>query len=281
MVAFALDTDTAGSGRVSASLNGIVGFKSTKETVSARDVVPACRSSNTVSAFTSCVADARSVWQILDAHDAGCVYAKPLNTLPLNVMDYRGVADGYFTFTVPPPEALGFCPIPAEDYTPFVKASDLLYTGALVNDRSACIVPDFINVNPENLHPTTRQIFSAVLFRNTKPWDVFVDRIAQVKCTRKAQQLFENINVMILPGVPFHPTIADMDHGPIVLNARIGESTHFANVPDLCGGNINAAFYESEHGTMPFGIGLIGGLGMDGRVADISEHLEAHLTTMN
>lgn len=300
MVAFALGTDTAGSGRVPASLNGIVGFKPTKGTVSARGVVPACRSLDTVSVFATCVADARSVWQILDFHDSEDAYAKPSDILPLRAMDYRGVADGGFTFIVPPPEALVGCdakfqqlfsqttakltscggrlvPLSAEDYAPFVSASDLLYTGTLVNERIACIGPDFINANLDNLHPTTRQLFSAVLSRTTKPWDVFTDQITQAQCIRKAQQLFEKIDVMILPGVPCHPTIAEMERDPIALNARMGEFTHFANVLDLCGVSFNAAFYKSEHGTMPFGISLIGATGMDGRVADIAEHVETCL----
>lgn len=300
MVAFALGTDTAGSGRVPASLNGIVGFKPTKGTVSARGVVPACRSLDTVSVFATCVADTRSVWQILEAHDPEDAYTKPPHTLPLKAMDYRGVADGGFTFTSPPPGALKVCdesfrhlfsettakltacggrfvPLSMEDYAPFVKASNLLYAGSLVTERIACIGPDFITANLDSLHPTTRQLFSTIFSRDTKPWDVFADQITQAECTRKAQQLFEKIDVMILPGVPCHPTIEDMEKEPIALNAKMGEFTHFANVLDLCGVNLNAAFYESEHGKMPFGISLIGGTGMDGRVADIAEHLEARL----
>jgi allophanate hydrolase len=301
MVTFSLGTDTAGSGRVPASLNGIVGFKPTKGTVSARGVVPACRSLDTISVFATCVADARSVWQILDAHDSEDAYAKPPNVLPLKAMDYRGVADAGFTFAVPPPEALEVCdekfrqlfsetkakltacggrfvPLSAKDYAPFATASNLLYTGTLVNERVACIGPDFITTNLDNLHPTTRQLFSAILARDTKPWDVFADQIMQAQCTRKAQQLFEKVDVMILPGVPCHPTVEEMERAPIALNAKMGEFTHFANVLDLCGVNLNAAFYESEHGTMPFGISLIGGTGMDGRIADIAEYLETRLS---
>lgn len=300
MITFALGTDTAGSGRVPASLNGIVGFKPTKGTVSARGVVPACRSLDTVSVFAACVADARSVWQILEAYDPEDAYAKSLYTLPLKAIDYRGVADGGFVFTVPPHEALEVCneqfrhlfsetktkltacggrfvPLSMEDYTPFIKASDLLYSGTLVTERIACIGPDFITAHLDSLHPTTRQLFSAVLSRDTKPWDVFADQITQGECTRKAQQVFEKVDIMILPGVPCHPTIEDMEREPIALNAKMGALTHFANVLDLCGVNLNAAFYESEHGPMPFGVSLIGGTGMDGRVADIAEHLEAWL----
>lgn len=301
MVTFALGTDTAGSGRVPAALNGIVGLKPTKGTISARGVVPACRSLDTVSVFATCVADARSVWHVLDVHDPEDIYAKPLDTLPLRAMDYRGVAVAGFTFTVPPPAALEACsptfreafaktlqnfgsmggryiPISDAEFKPFHTASELLYTGTLVNERIACIGHKFVTENMEKLHPTTKKLFDTILARDAKPWDVFSDQITQAECTRKARQLFEKIDVMIFPAVPCHPTLKEMEDDPIGLNAKMGEFTHFANVLDLCAININASFYESVHGQMPFGISLVGGLGMDGRVMDIASHMEERLS---
>jgi allophanate hydrolase len=300
MVSFALGTDTAGSGRVPAALNGIVGFKPTRGTLSARGIVPACKSLDTASIFATCVSDARSVWQILDAHDPEDAYAKPISSLPLEAVDYRGVEAGGFSFAVPPVEVLEVCSsryrglfadtvqrlenlggrliqLTASEYRPFQTANELLYSGALVNERIACIGHDFITENIDSLHPTTRTLFQAILSRNTKPWHLFADQITQAECTRKSQQLFDKVDVMVLPAVPCHPTLEAMERDPIGLNAKMGEFTHFGNVLDLCAVNINAAFYEGDDGTMPFGISLIGGMGMDGRVMDIAAFFEERL----
>jgi allophanate hydrolase len=300
MVSFALGTDTAGSGRVPAALNGIVGLKPTKGTISARGIVPACKSLDTVSVFATCVSDARSVWQVLDAHDAEDAYAKPISTLPVKAVDFRGVKSAGFSFTIPPPEVLELCssiyrsmfadtvrrlealggrlvPLSVTTFEPFQAANNLLYSGTLVNERVACIGYDFISNNLERLHPTTRTLFTAILNRDSKPWDLFADQIKQAEYTRKAHQLFEEIDVMVLPAVPCHPTLRDMEQDSIKLNARMGEFTHFANVLDLCAVNINAAFYEAEDGKMPFGISLIGGMGMDGKTMDIAAFIEERI----
>jgi allophanate hydrolase len=303
MVTFALGTDTAGSGRVPAALNGIVGLKPTKGTVSARGVVPACKSLDTVSIFATCVADARSVWHVLDVHDPEDACAKPFDTLPLRGIDCRGVEDAGFTYTIPPPTTLEACSptfrkafanavevlgsiggryisISDAEVEPFQTANELLYSGTLVNERIACIGHKFVTQNMANLHPTTARLFDAILTRDSRPWDLFTDQITQIECTRKARKLFEKIDVMIFPAVPCHPTLEEMERDPINLNAKMGEFTHFANVLDLCAININASFYEGEHGQMPFGISLVGGLGMDGRVMDIASYIEEYLGTM-
>lgn len=300
MVTFALGTDTAGSGRVPAALNGIVGIKPTKGTLSARGIVPACKSLDTVSVFATCVADARSVWQILDIHDPEDAYAKPISSLPLKAVDYRGVEGGGFSFAVPSPEVLEVCSstykvlfadtvrrledlggritsLSVSDYAPFQTANELLYSGTLVNERIACIGHDFITKNIDSLHSTTKTLFQAILSRDAKPWDLFADQITQAECTRKAHQLFERVDVMVLPAVPCHPTLEAMERDPIGLNAKMGEFTHFGNVLDLCAVNINAAFYKGGDGTMPFGISLVGGMGMDGRVMDIAAFVEERL----
>jgi Asp-tRNA(Asn)/Glu-tRNA(Gln) amidotransferase A subunit family amidase len=163
------------------------------------------------------------------------------------------------------------------DYEPFHTANELLYSGTLVNERIVCIGHDFITKNIDSLHPTTKTLFRAILSRDAKPWDLFADQITQAECTRKAQQLFEKVDVMVLPAVPCHPTLEAMERDPIGLNAKMGEFTHFGNVLDLCGVNINAAFYEGEDGVMPFGISLVGGMGMDGRVMDIAAFVEKRL----
>jgi allophanate hydrolase len=300
LVSFSLGTDTAGSGRVPAALNGIVGFKPTKGTISARGVVPACKSLDTVSVFAKSTSDAREVWQVMDQYDSEDAYAKLPSVLPVKAADYRGISKAGFSVMVPPASALQLCSadfrtmfeeavfkleksggrpirLSEEEYQPFQTATELLYSGSLVSERIACIGHDFIANNLDSLHPTTRSLFSAVLSRDAKPWDVFSDQIEQAECTRKAQRLFKRADVMLLPSVPFHPTIAEMAKDPVKLNAQMGEFTHFANVLDLCAISIDATFYEGSYGRMPFGISLVAGMGLDGLLLDIAAHVERSL----
>jgi Asp-tRNA(Asn)/Glu-tRNA(Gln) amidotransferase A subunit family amidase len=226
-------------------------------------------------------------------------YAKLPHTLPVIASEYRGLKDAGFTFACPPSPALNSChkdfltlfadsikalgeiggrfqSLTEEEYDPFRGASELLYSGSLVNERVACIGPNFIASHLESLHPTTRSLFSAILKRNTKPWEVFEDQIKQAGYARKINKLFaEDFDVLVLPTVPFHPTVEAMDADPIGLNAKIGEFTHFANVVDLCAISLNAGFYDGPHGKMPFGISLVCAGGLDGKMFDIAMLAEA------
>jgi Asp-tRNA(Asn)/Glu-tRNA(Gln) amidotransferase A subunit family amidase len=162
-----------------------------------------------------------------------------------------------------------------EGYEPFRAASELLYSGSLVNERIACIGSEFITTHLGSLHSTTRALFSAVMNRESKPWEVFEDQIKQMQYTRQVQALFEKkFDVLVLPTVPFHPTLAAMAADPIALNARIGEFTHFANVVDLCAVSLNSQYYQGPHGQMPFGISLVCGSGLDGKMFDIASLAE-------
>ncbi|KAE9980846.1 hypothetical protein EG328_011982 [Venturia inaequalis] len=300
LVSFSLGTDTAGSGRVPAAFNGIVGFKPTKGTLSARGVVPACRSLDTLSIFAHTTNDARAIWQIADCYDPEDSYAKLPSTLPLLASEYRGVKGAGFTFAIPPTSALKACseafqklfassiatvtktggrlqPLSEEEYAPFKAASDLLYTGSLVYERIASIGPAFIDSNLTALHPTTRALFTSVSQRPPKPWQIFEDQMKQATYTRQVQQLFaKKIDVLLLPTVPFHPTLEQMEKDPIGLNAQMGVFTHFANVLDLCAVSLNAGFYEGVggEGMMPFGVQLVCGSGLDGKVFDIAKVVE-------
>jgi len=78
LVSFALGTDTAGSGRVPAAFNNIVGLKPTRGLLSTRGVVPACRTLDCVSIFSLTCADAQIVFRVVAAHDAASAWSRPL-----------------------------------------------------------------------------------------------------------------------------------------------------------------------------------------------------------
>ncbi|CZS96894.1 uncharacterized protein RAG0_06053 [Rhynchosporium agropyri] len=304
LVSFALGTDTAGSGRVPAAFNGIVGFKPTKGTISARGVVPACKSLDTLSIMAPSLTDARQVWYVIDQHDTLDPYAKTQLSLSLWKQDFRGPKHGGFSFGVPPSSALKVCSkeyqelfqesvhklrscggrLVEVDYTPFEKASDLLYGASLVHERIASIGHEFLETNLSNLHPTTRTLFESALASPLKPWNVFHDQDRQKQYTMQAQRIFDTleggIDVLLVPSVPFHPTIKEMEADPLGLNAKLGIFTHAGNVVDLCGVSVNAGWVEKEECfKLPFGVTFLGGSGYDGKILDIAKVFEHAVAT--
>ena len=297
LVSFALGTDTAGSGRVPAAFNGIVGYKPTKGTLSAAGLVPACTSLDTISILTPTVASARAVWLVVDeGPDMDDPFARVQQHLPLWHVDYRGIQEAGFSFGVPPESALSYCTPtyrsqfdaavermrqiggrPVEvDWTPFKGGSRLLYDGALMNERIQCAGADFLQNHGSDLHPTTLALFQAALERDVKPWDVYRDQHLQATYTRQAAVAFEKMDVLLVPTTTSHPTVAAMEADPIALNATLGEYTHFANVLDLCGLAVNAGYYEETPAKpLPFGVTLVGASGTDGKVFDIAKAFAA------
>jgi len=296
LVSFALGTDTAGSGRVPAAFNGVTGFKPTKGTLSANGLVPACKSLDTISVLAPTVEEARTIWLVADqGPDMADPFAKLMQSLPLWHVDFRGVRAGGFVFGVPPLSALQTCTATYQEqfhnavarlrraggtpkevnWAPFEGGSRLLYDGALLNERIACIGPEFLKDNKKRLHPTIRKLFEAALAKDEKPWEVYQDQHLQAQYTREAATIFQEIDTLLVPTVPCHPTVAEMEADPLVLNAKLGDFSHFANVLDLCGVALHASFYESEAGgRLPFGVTLIGASGTDGKVLDIAREFE-------
>lgn len=304
LVSFALGTDTAGSGRVPAAFNGIVGYKPTKGTISARGMVPACQSLDTLSIMAPTLTDARKVWYIIDKHDPLDTYAKSPLSLSLWKQDFRGPKEGGFSFAIPSPDVLATCSpeyqtlfqnsvqklrscggrLVEMDYTPFSKASELLYGASLVHERIACIGHDFLLKNIDSLHPTTKTLFQAALDSKLEAWEVFRDQALQAEYTRQAQRTFDTleggIDVLVVPSAPCHPTIKEIEEAPLKLNAKVGTFTHAGNVVDLCGVSVNAGFVEGVT-KLPFGITFLGGSGMDGKVLGIAEVFEAVVKAQN
>ncbi|KAJ5610557.1 hypothetical protein N7510_007276 [Penicillium lagena] len=285
LVSFAIGTDTAGSTRVPAALNGIVGFKPTKGTISARGLVPACKSLDTITIMAPSIADAREFVNLDDR--------------------FPGTKGGGFTFGVPPRALLETCSKAYQDlfqasiqqlrscggrlvdidYTPFTKAGDLLYDASLVHERLASMGHEFFVKNIDTLHPTTKTIFQSALSSELKAWQVFQDQTAQIQYTVQAQKIFNTlesgIDVLVVPSVPCHPTIKDMLENPVALNSKLGTFTHAGNVVDLCGVSVNAGWVDNEEeGKLPFGVTFLGGSGYDGKMLDIAAVFEDAVTVI-
>lgn len=301
LVSFAIGTDTAGSIRAPAALNGVVGFKPTKGTISARGAVPASQSLDTIGVLAPSVTDARQVWYVLDQHDSLDPYAKPPASLPTWAVDFRGPKDGGFTFGVPPDSLLQLCSKEYQelfkkavtalqslggtlvdiDYTPFATAGDLIYGASLIHERLASIGYEFLSKKIDTLHPTTKLVMQKVLSSDLKGWEVYRDQAIQMECTAKGRQIFnkfeDGIDVLVVPAVPWHPTIQEILDSPLTPNSKLGLFTHPGNVMDLCGISVNAGWVENGGVQLPFGITFQGGSGCDGKVLDIAAVFEKHL----
>ncbi|KAH7403429.1 amidase signature domain-containing protein [Cadophora sp. MPI-SDFR-AT-0126] len=302
LVSFSLGSDTAGSIRVPALFNGLVGFKPTKGTVSARGVSPACLHQDCISFLTTTIPDAERVWNVCKGFDKGDFFAK----LPLQIQSPpRTRRESRFRFAVPPTSALEICsPVYRKqfaqvvtaiqqhggnlvelDWTPFEAANELLYNSSFVLERMTIFPDGWFEKNKQLLHPVTRQVFEGVLARKSTAVDVFRDLHKQAEYIRKVQDILtfkENveegvheITLMIVPTTPFHPTIEEVRKDPITINGRLGTFAHFGNVLDLVAVSVPCGTYEIEDVaegrkvTLPFGVTVLAGTGFDAELLDL------------
>jgi allophanate hydrolase len=241
-VAFALGTDTAGSGRVPAAFNNIVGLKPTRGLISTRGVVAACRSLDCVSIFALTVADAWDVLRIAAAPDADDSYSRPATlgnawrpasfrfAVPRAPEFFGdGAARAIFAAAVERLSALGGTAV-AIDFAPFAEAAALLYEGPWVAERLHAI-RDFIARHQDALHPVTRAIVEGGA--RLSAVDAF-DGLYRLEALRaRTSALWREIDVLAVPTAPTIYTVAQIAAEPVALNARLGTYTNFVNLLDL------------------------------------------------
>ncbi|MEJ0036378.1 MAG: allophanate hydrolase [Gammaproteobacteria bacterium] len=269
LVSFALGTDTAGSGRVPAAFNNIVGLKPTCGRLSTGGVVPACRSIDCVSIFTLTADDAARVCAVAEGYDRTDSYSRKSEARA----NEPTLAAGPFRFGIPRADQLEFFDDSEYarlffdsvkrleqlggqcveiDFTPFRIAARLLYDGAWIAERYDA-VGEFIERKPEAVHPVTRQLIlsggtltAADAFRS-------LHRLADAR--RAAAEAWGDIDVLVTPTAGTIYKIADVEWDPIRLNTNLGFYTNFVNFLDLAGVAVPAGFRDDG---LPFGITLIG-----------------------
>lgn len=281
IVPIALGTDTAGSGRVPAAFGNIVGLKPTLGSVSTRGAVPACRSLDTISVFARTMDEALGVQRVIAGFDAADPYARraPYPHLrrgpapPAPRIAVGDVAELCDTATgaglARAARALGAEPV---DVGPFLAIARLLYDGPWVAERSAAL-REVVETKADCLHPVTRAILEAGLGRRTiDAFDAF-HRLAEVR--RLAEDLFARYDALLLPTVPFCPTLAEVAADPIGVNSRLGTFTNFVNLCDLAGFAVPAGLGGEG---LPVGVTLLGPAWSEGRLAGIADALHRGLT---
>jgi len=284
LVPLALGTDTAGSGRVPAMLNNIVGLKPSLGLISTSGVVPACRTLDCVSIFTLCVDDAMTALAAMAAPDATDPYSRnrPLAQMSGFPTKLRlGVPrDGQLIFfgdkaseqaygdAIRRWTALG-ATLVEFDLEPFYETARLLYEGPWVAERYL-VIRDLLASSPEAVHPVTREITLAGA--RVSAADTFA-ALYRLQALRKvADRAFADIDALVLPTAPTAYSTAQLLANPVELNSRLGTYTNFVNLLDLCGLALPAAIRPDD---IPFGITLLAPAGQDAQLASIGRVFHA------
>lgn len=240
LASFALGTDTAGSGRVPAAFNNLVGIKPTPGLVPNVGVVPACRSVDVVTVFAATVGDGVAIRKVMDGYDAGDPYSRKAVPVSLPGTGLRiGVLDGaereffgnaaveaLYDAAIERAKALGATIVPF-DYAPFRQAAELLYNGPWVAERLAA-VKHFIATNADDFDPTVRTIIEGA-----KGYDAVSAFEGQYKLGHLRQKTiaeWKKLDVLMLPTSPTTYTVEAMLADPIVKNSHFGRYTNFGNL---------------------------------------------------
>jgi allophanate hydrolase len=279
IVPFALGTDTAGSGRVPAGFNGLVGLKPTPGRVGTTGVVPACRTLDTVSIFAHTVADAAHVLALIEGPDAGDAYSA-FETGPARLPRLLG---GRLRVGVPPlprldpgcgydlawaaalerARGLGFELIEL-DFEPLHAVAALLYDGPWVAERHAACLPIFESGDPADMDPTVRQVIARAL--GLTATETFQAQYRLRALQASTRSIWEQVEVLMVPTAPGHPSFADVDADPIGVNSRLGTYTNFVN---LLGWSALAVPAGTTPTGLPFGITFIGRGACDAALVDL------------
>ncbi|MFJ9352018.1 allophanate hydrolase [Streptomyces sp. NPDC101237] len=283
IVDLALGTDTAGSGRIPAALNGVVGLKPTRGLVPTTGVVPACASLDCVSVFARTLPEAEQALRHLTA-PPGC--APPpvpprapgpwrIAVAPLGLLG--DLDDGWaraYQEAVGRLAASGASVRPI-DLTPFSEAAAMLYEGAFVAERYTAVgrfVDELLAAGGDGLDPTVSGIVSRA--RGIPAHRLFADQDRLSVLRARALAELADADALLLPTAPGHPTLAEVAADPVGENARLGRFTNSTNLFGLAA----VAVPAGEVNGLPFGVMLIGPAFTDDRLAAVARDLEPRVS---
>lgn len=292
LASFSLGTDTAGSGRVPAAFNNIVGHKPSCGLLSTRGVVPACRSLDCVSIFALTAHDAAKVLASAQGFDDVDPYSR---STPARVSDRDFTADGSFRFGVPKADQLAFfdnleTPVLFQqsikqlealggkrveiDFSPFLETARLLYEGPWVAERYAAI-RDFFETKADSIFPVTRQIIgSAMKFSAADTFSAYYKLKA---LQRTAAVVWNDVDIILTPTAGTIYTIAEVNAEPVRCNSNLGFYTNFMNLLDLSATAIPAGFQTND---LPFGITICAPAFKDDQLLVLAARVEQQTAKM-
>lgn len=279
--AFALGTDTAGSGRVPAMFNNIVGVKPTPGLVSAAGLVPACRSIDVITVFAPTVGDAVAVRRLMEGWDPADAFSRRAVPVGLPPAPRIGVLAGaerefygdaevaaLYDAAIARAEALGATIVPF-DYAPFREAASLLYDGPFVAERLAA-VEGFLASNADDFDPTVRRIIEGAIGKTAV--EAFRGRYRLEELIQAVAPVWEAVDLLMLPTSPTTATVAAMLADPIGENSKFGRYTNFANLMGLAAIAVPGGFGPSGR---PAGVTLVGPGFSDDALAPFAARMHA------
>jgi allophanate hydrolase len=289
LVPLALGTDTAGSGRVPAMLNNIVGLKPSLGLISTAGLVPACRTLDCISIFSLTVDDAVAALQVVAGADGADPFSRdrPLAAMTAFPQHLKlGIPrDGQLIFFGDKAAEAAYgealkrwtslgATLVEFDLEPFYETARLLYEGPWVAERYL-VIRNLLASSPGSIHPVTREITAAGARLTAS--DTFAALYRLQALRRVTERTFVNLDAIVLPTAPTAYSTAQVLANPIELNSRLGTYTNFVNLLDLCGLALPAAMRPDG---IPFGITLLAPAAKDALLASIGRvfHADTQLT---
>ncbi|MFH8252017.1 allophanate hydrolase [Microbacterium sp. B2969] len=284
IVDVALGTDTAGSGRVPAALNGIVGVKPTKGLVPTTGVVPACRTQDVVTAFARDLATARLAIETMTGVDGSDPLARTdtaFSALPARARlavplptQLDGLAAGWreaFAAAVATARAAGF-DVVERDISALLDAARLLYDGAFVAERYAA-VGAHISAHRDLIGGDLDETVAGIILAGAAPaaHDLFADLERLDDLRLRGTEALDGCVALLTPTTTWHPTLAEVAADPVGANSRMGRYTNFANLLDMASLAVPAGFVDG----LPFGVMLTGPAFTDRVLAQIAQRFDA------
>nr|WP_022683855.1 allophanate hydrolase [Sphingobium bisphenolivorans] len=275
LVAFALGTDTAGSGRVPAAFQHLIGFKPSKGRWSSKGLVPACRTLDCITVFTDDTADARLLDEVIAGFDAADPYSKRLADRPLprkrigvprrSQRVFFGDGESEFLYARALEKLGRLAEIVEIDLAPLQEAALLLYGGPWVAERAAAMA-GMLADNPDAIDPTVREVVAPGLAIGAVELFNGIYRLAELK--RHADLLWEGIDMLAFPTAGTTYRVAELLVAPVALNSALGFYTNFVNLLDMAAIAVPAGVRDNGTG---FGITLIGPADTDRALLDAAD----------
>jgi len=279
MAAFSLGTDTAGSGRVPAAFNNLVGVKPSKGVLSTSGLVPACRSLDCISIFANTTEDAQRVFDIAASFDESDPYSRPMpetQKSPLTTFRFAipkkeqlkffgdSEAETLYYKAIEHFESMGGTAVES-DFSPLFEAADLLYYGPWVTERYVA-VKTMIEEKPKSFIDVTRTIIES---GKTKSAEDYFNAEYKLKAYRRqADKLMADVAFALTPTTGTIYTIDEVNADPIQLNTNLGYYTNFMNLLDFSAYAVPAGFRENG---LPFGVTLFAEAFEDRKLMQLGE----------
>ena len=285
MASFSLGTDTAGSGRVPASFNNLVGHKPSCGLISTSGVVPACRTLDCVSIFALTAEDATQVLESAQGFDEEDAYSRKA------ILRLNSFSGNSFTFGVPKKNQLAFfnnAETPELfnqaikqleslggkaveiDFEPFLETARLLYEGPWVAERYAAI-KEFFETRPDAIFPVTKQIIGGATKFSAA--DTYVSQYKLKALQRKAEAVWGNLDIIVTPTAGTIYTIDEVNADPVRCNSNLGYYTNFMNLLDLSAIAVPTGFLKNG---MPFGITICAPAFKDKQLLSLAAKVQKH-----